>query len=48
MLQDWDTALHLAVRMGQFCIVEALLQNSADTGIRNRVSINQYSLLYLN
>lgn len=37
-LQDGDTALHIAVRSGLLDSVEALLQCSADLGIRNKVS----------
>lgn len=37
-IQDGDTALHIAVRSGLLDSVEALLQCSADLGIRNKVS----------
>lgn len=39
-VQDGDTALHIAVRCGLLDSVEALLQCSADLGIRNKVSKN--------
>lgn len=37
-IQDGDTALHIAVRCGLLDSVEALLQCSADLGVRNKVS----------
>ena len=44
LLQDSDTALHLACYMGHTKVVEILLMNNADISATNKVSDKRYKI----